>query len=112
MDTVEVLELDQWLALLIIGDLDPFTPAPSSPASRHPHRKSEEPHWSQRVVSDLSQGVDGLSRTWTDAGGRQVGRVRAAVARGPIQGVARMDTSIATSLLLCPWMSVSPRPPG
>lgn len=25
----------------------------------------------QRVVSDLSQDVDGLSRTWTDAGGRR-----------------------------------------
>ncbi len=32
---------------------------------------SDLPGIGQRVVSDLSQGVDGLSGTWTDAGGRQ-----------------------------------------
>ena len=29
-------------SLPILGDLDPTTPAPGSPASRHPYRKSEE----------------------------------------------------------------------
>lgn len=31
---------------------------------------SDLPGIGQRVVSDLSQDVDGLSRTWTDAGER------------------------------------------
>jgi len=50
LDTVEVLEVDQWLALLIIGDLDPFTPAPRSPACCYPHRKSDEPPSRDRHV--------------------------------------------------------------
>ena len=33
-------------SLLILGDLDPLTRTPPSPASRHPHRMSEEPDFS------------------------------------------------------------------
>ncbi|MBD9698171.1 hypothetical protein IGS67_01500 [Flavimobilis sp. GY10621] len=32
MDNVEVLEVDQWLALLIIGDLDPYAQPVTQPA--------------------------------------------------------------------------------
>lgn len=42
LDNVEVLEIDQWLALLIIGDLDPYTqpitpraPLPTGSAKSH-----------------------------------------------------------------------------
>lgn len=31
LDNVEVLEVDQWLALLIIGDLDPYTQPVTGP---------------------------------------------------------------------------------
>jgi hypothetical protein len=58
LDTVEVLEVDQWLALLIIGDLDPFTPAPGSPASRHPHRKSEEPLYACNCPKETASAPD------------------------------------------------------
>lgn len=33
-------------------------------------RVSDLPDFGQQVVSDLSQDVDSLSRTWTDAGGK------------------------------------------
>ena len=39
---VEVLVMDQQLALLILGDLDPYPPTITRQAS--PHRMSEEPH--------------------------------------------------------------------
>ena len=31
LDNVEVLEVDQWLALLILGDLDPYTQPVTGP---------------------------------------------------------------------------------
>lgn len=43
LDNVEVLEVDQWLALLIIGDLDPYTQPAVTPARVTPHRIGEEP---------------------------------------------------------------------
>ena len=44
LDNVEVLEVDQWLALLIIGDLDPLHPARHG-ARTTPHQIGEEPHY-------------------------------------------------------------------
>ena len=40
---------------------------------------SDLPGLGQRVVSDLSQDMDGLSRTWTDAGGRRQGCLKGAL---------------------------------
>ncbi len=42
LDNVEVLEVDQWLALLIIEDLDPYTQPLTTP-ELPPHRIGEEP---------------------------------------------------------------------
>ena len=54
LDTVEVLGTDQWLALLILGDLDPYTPLTTPrPSYPGPHRIDEEPLI--QLPSDLSR---------------------------------------------------------
>ena len=42
LDNVEVLEVDQWLALLIIGDLDPYTQPDTGPEPL-PTRSAKSP---------------------------------------------------------------------
>ncbi|QFU99849.1 hypothetical protein KDY119_03385 [Luteimicrobium xylanilyticum] len=47
LDNVEVLEVDQWLALLIIGDLDPYT-QPVTPPPSLPTRSAKSPNHKNR----------------------------------------------------------------
>ena len=42
LDNLEVLKVDQWLALLIIGDLDPYT-QPITPRVSLPTRSAKSP---------------------------------------------------------------------
>jgi hypothetical protein len=54
----------------------------------------------QRVVSDLSQDVDGLSRTWTDAGGRKRRVVEVRAAKGQVPYVVHVDWGTLLASLL------------